>query len=811
MPSLFDRLKPQRGKREYLRKVLGIGRSPRESHAGSAQEAVSASASASSSPSRLREPTSEHHPTLLTHSQLLDNFAEPSTAGLLGKQHESFGSADSQAGLSDVAGHGDRNHEATLAGSFQGAHNFRIDNPTFLNVVNKSKVVYKIEKPLNDRVFVEKFLKGIDIGGTVLLILDKKRVSGAEVDSSDREPPPRCHPETRKELRETLNAWVSNPRRRWCFIWLSGPAGAGKSAVAQTFAEYCQGIGQLGATFFFSKLQQRDSPNGLIATLAYQFALEHAGYNHLITQILSHNPGILDKTLRVQFYKLIVEPFAFLATQQSADNSSQKPLVVIIDGLDECSDEDAQCQLIQLIGEYVHMPTLGQRPLIWLVCSRPEWHIKREFAQADPRIESGREEISCNAAEDVKDVYRILKDGLQKIRNKTSWTLSRNQPQAQWPVESKLQRLSLRVGGLPVLASTVIRFVGEGSGSPDSRLEICLMYLEAVGEPGKVKPLDSLDSFYQQIMIRVPQSILPVAKQILAFYILSRSHMKQLMGRVGGGYFERVGEVGSFLGIDRDTFYSALQNLHSVIDVPPAELALEKPIEFFHKSFPDFLQDASRSKVFALDMNRARYDIAVRTLDWHNHFISVNCQLEECALSSYAEHKLGDTRWIRYEISDEAEPSISRLKDFARLNCWHLCNTVLFDSSDPIVAELAQFNFCHLPPFASGTGNPDLRRLLVCLPTFLEGEANDAGLIRYRTLTELDKHLADRFTAPLPLSNSLPRDLTAEERSFWFISSHLPDEEIPSLNDIPMAFWIGQGDRTVLALLTKSARERLRK
>ncbi|KAF5362317.1 hypothetical protein D9756_002199 [Leucocoprinus leucothites] len=806
MPSLLDRLKPHKGKREYLRKILGIKPpSPTQPSTFAKEDAIPASATPA--PGTADEASSIHTHMPGKRQQPIGHTTAPGQDKSGSKQSDSEGAGPSRSSQFNESEH----HEASSSGAFYGAHDFKIDNPTFLNVVHKNKVIYKIDKPLNDRIFVERFLQNLDIGGTVLLILDKKRVSGAEVDSSDREPPPRCHPETRKELRETLNAWVLNVHRRWCFIWLSGPAGAGKSAVAQTFAEYCQGIGQLGATFFFSKLQQRDSPNGFIATLAYQFALEHAGYNHLITYILSHNPGILDKTLRIQFYKLIVEPFALLATQQANDETPYKPLVVIIDGLDECSDEGVQCQLIQLIGECVRLPAIGHRPLLWLVCSRPEWHIKREFAQADPRIDCGREELSCNAAEDVKDVYRILKDGLQKIRNKTTWGLTRA-PHVQWPTESKLQRLSLHVGGLPVLASAVLRFIGEGSSSLDSRLDICLMYLEAVGEPGKVKPLDSLDSFYQQIMIRVPQSILPITKQILAFYILSRSHMKQLIARVGGGYFERVAEVGTFLDIDRDTFYSALQNLHSVIDVPPAELALEKPIEFFHKSFTDFLQDATRSKSFALDMDQAHYDIAVRTLRWHNHFISVNCQLEDCTLSTYAEHKLGDMRWAIGEDSADVQLSLPRIKDFARLNCWYMCNTVFFDSkiSGPLIAELAQFNFCHLAPFTSGTGNQDLRHLLIWLPTFLEDDSHDTGPIRYRASSKFDEQLSERFSAPLPLSNALPRDLTTEERSFWFISSHLPDEDLPSLNDIPMAFWIGKGDRTVLALLTKSAKERLR-
>jgi hypothetical protein len=45
-------------------------------------------------------------------------------------------------------------------------------------------------------------------------------------------------------------------------------------------------------------------------------------------------------------------------------------------------------------------------------------------------------------------VYVILKDGLQRIHE----ALSCDQMSARWPTESKLQLLSHRIGGLPVLA-----------------------------------------------------------------------------------------------------------------------------------------------------------------------------------------------------------------------------------------------------------------------------------------------------------------------------------------------------------------------
>ena len=57
-------------------------------------------------------------------------------------------------------------------------------------------------------------------------------------------------------------------------MWVYGPAGAGKSAIAQTIAEMCEEKMILLASFFFSRNDpSRSNVNPLIATIAYQITL----------------------------------------------------------------------------------------------------------------------------------------------------------------------------------------------------------------------------------------------------------------------------------------------------------------------------------------------------------------------------------------------------------------------------------------------------------------------------------------------------------------------------------------------------------
>ncbi|KAJ7797435.1 hypothetical protein B0H13DRAFT_2392150 [Mycena leptocephala] len=116
----------------------------------------------------------------------------------------------------------------------------------------------------------------INIGGNLnhiqrhgeagLHILYRAAAGDATHDSEDRFPQPRCHPETQTKMLDVLGKWTCGiePREDWNkdevssssdhksspILWLHGPAGAGKSAIAQTLCQKLEEEGRLGASFF---------------------------------------------------------------------------------------------------------------------------------------------------------------------------------------------------------------------------------------------------------------------------------------------------------------------------------------------------------------------------------------------------------------------------------------------------------------------------------------------------------------------------------------------------------------------------------
>ncbi|KAG6808113.1 hypothetical protein H0H92_005341 [Tricholoma furcatifolium] len=161
----------------------------------------------------------------------------------------------------------------------------------------------------------------------------------AAFNSRQCSPPPRCYPGTRKEILEKITDWVNlgisaeQPMRNR-ILWVHGPAGSGKSAIAQTIAEKCEK--HLAASFFFSRAHaERNSIDKLFVTLAYQLSVSIPSARSPILTAFNFDVSIVHQDISCQVQKLIVEPLQQLAFDM--DNP-----IVIIDGLDECNDRDNQ-------------------------------------------------------------------------------------------------------------------------------------------------------------------------------------------------------------------------------------------------------------------------------------------------------------------------------------------------------------------------------------------------------------------------------------------------------------------------------------
>ena len=75
-----------------------------------------------------------------------------------------------------------------------------------------------------------------------------------------------CHPNPRVAVLDRIMIWVEGGEdgEEAQIIWIFGPVGTGKSAIAQTIAERCLAAGLLLAAFFFSPPTARETTPDLL-------------------------------------------------------------------------------------------------------------------------------------------------------------------------------------------------------------------------------------------------------------------------------------------------------------------------------------------------------------------------------------------------------------------------------------------------------------------------------------------------------------------------------------------------------------------
>jgi len=105
-------------------------------------------------------------------------------------------------------------------------------------------------------------------------ILREASTPEAAYDSSARAYPPRCFPGTREPYIEDLTNWAipavgDSPLP---LFWMKGPAGVGKTTIAQTCTEKLRHQKKLAAAFFFS-ISGRDKSEKFFPSIAYQLAI----------------------------------------------------------------------------------------------------------------------------------------------------------------------------------------------------------------------------------------------------------------------------------------------------------------------------------------------------------------------------------------------------------------------------------------------------------------------------------------------------------------------------------------------------------
>jgi len=385
---------------------------------------------------------------------------------------------------------------------------------------------------------------------------------------------PKCHENTRVAVLRKIMDWITgqDPETRDRYImWLTGAAGAGKSAIAHKIVELCIQSGALVASFFFNRSDgTRNNVKRLISTLAYQLASSIPAVRAAILREIEEDPLIFKKGLDYQFDALVAK-----SLDSEGISKLNGPRVIIIDGLNECIDRDQQVQILNMVRKATEQV---QPPIHFLIASRPEHEIKAVF-----NSQSMKNILARLVLDDTyrpnQDIERFLCDNFNEIKADHPFKDCIPRP---WPTDEDVHKVVQKSSGQFIYAATVIRYVKSLRHMPHQRLSTAIGLTPVKGD----LPFAELDCLYRTIL----SSVENIQEVFMIFALCVTSSREPALDILFASTIDLVFSLGA------GELQLLLCDLGSLVSLSYTG------IEFLHASLLDFLFDPARSKEYFIDV-----------------------------------------------------------------------------------------------------------------------------------------------------------------------------------------------------------------
>ncbi|KAG8758718.1 hypothetical protein FRC11_003186, partial [Ceratobasidium sp. 423] len=382
-----------------------------------------------------------------------------------------------------------------------------------------------------------------------------------------------CTENTRTKILQESMIWSENPNAAKVY-WMNGMAGTGKTTIAYSICEALDARKQLAASFFCTRTSPEcREAKRMVPTIAYQFARHSAPFRSALCKALENDPDISSRNITSQFDRLLNRPLAEIK-DKLPDN-----LVVVIDGLDECSDP----HIVELFLGHLFRSITGF-PIKFYVTSRPEPIIRNQMMSESERSRSilYLHEIEKSLVQ--ADIELYLKEELEFMS----------------PADSDIRKLAEHAGNLFVYAATAIRYIRPTGKAVDSRTRLSTIL---VVNSGPQQKLSGIDALYSAILTTAiyDDGLEPEERERIRL---------MLWTAICACEPTRISTLSALCGINnKHTTTTALEPLQSVLHISDhSEL-----VTTLHASFPDFMLTEQRSGVFFCDK------VA------HNQFLAQQC------------------------------------------------------------------------------------------------------------------------------------------------------------------------------------------
>jgi len=456
-----------------------------------------------------------------------------------------------------------------------------------------------------------------------LLVLNTcPHACGAGYQHGDRQG---CLTGTREAILDEIESWTKDFDMSPVY-WLNGLAGTGKSTIAQTTAERLFANGQLGASFFCSRdFKDRGDLHLIFPTLSFQLAYRYHNFRSALIPLLQSTPDIGSESLYSQMEKLIVTPL----------KEGGISTVIVIDALDECTDNEPQSAILSIMGRLVEeIPKVK-----FFITGRPE-----------PRIQSG---FCLKLLRPLTNIFvlHMVKDSI--INQDIRWFLKAQLSDlahrfelTEWPSDEHINLLCQRAAGLFVYAVATVKFLDHKAYLPEQRLDMILALPECTTYEGKTKFKDNttLDSLYTSIL----QMALDFGGEDPELDTKVRSIIGTVVLLVNPLPPSAVAEL---IGLEAKQVKMILTLVQSllVLNEDPSS-----PVKPFHKSLPDFITDPSRclNKRFYISPSAHHHELTIGCLRLMNGALKQNL----LSLPDYALNQ--EVKDLPDRVKDHVSPAL---------------------------------------------------------------------------------------------------------------------------------------------------------
>jgi hypothetical protein len=248
-----------------------------------------------------------------------------------------------------------------------------------------------------------------------------------------------CLEGTRKVLLKEITDWVASLPGQGDVLhsntyWIYGLPGIGKTSLAHSICASLHERKQLAGSFFCRRDDPKLSePRNILPTLIHQLAIVFPPFRTLVAGRLRKDPHVTPEAMKHTLFLDFIRTLVCLPT---------KPLVFVIDALDECGNNQSRPGILKVLTDAAaHAPWLKV-----IITSRPEVDIQRFF---DGPTHLSQFRYDLTADNETTSDLRIF------AKHRFSTVASERYLECPWPEQSLFDRVISRAAGLFIFIETL--------------------------------------------------------------------------------------------------------------------------------------------------------------------------------------------------------------------------------------------------------------------------------------------------------------------------------------------------------------------